>query len=251
MQTNLGTKSVCSLVTKRSNGFGYTNLDHSRSHKIEKKKKKKRIWSIFVLVFRPHKSRPYKRIWCPDLFAPAIQNCKRILHAAQLILHLVNNIARTQIHNYLCQECGGYRQGYGQIEVHSFLRRQGPRCLRCSKLRRIGDLGDLMMTPQKSSGCGESIPELTTRRHRGRLLCLGSRAEATTLQGRHRRFAGGSAFHMSFRGFFSLLATQQKWYHYLQQVVVQSLIPHNYIQHIRWWCTHQTVCSTHTHPYCN
>ena len=40
MQTNLGTKSVCSLVTKRSsNGFGYTNLDHSRSHKIEKKKK--------------------------------------------------------------------------------------------------------------------------------------------------------------------------------------------------------------------
>ena len=30
VQTNLGTKSVCSLVTKRSNGFGYTNLDHSR-----------------------------------------------------------------------------------------------------------------------------------------------------------------------------------------------------------------------------
>ena len=39
MQTNLGTKCVCSLVTKSSNGFGYTNLDHSRSHKIEKKKK--------------------------------------------------------------------------------------------------------------------------------------------------------------------------------------------------------------------
>ena len=41
MQTNLGTKSVCSLVTKRSNGFGYTgtNLDLSRSHKIEKNKK--------------------------------------------------------------------------------------------------------------------------------------------------------------------------------------------------------------------
>ena len=33
VQTNLGTKSVCSLVTKRSDGFGYTNLDHSRSHK--------------------------------------------------------------------------------------------------------------------------------------------------------------------------------------------------------------------------
>ena len=39
MQTNLGTKSVCNLVTKRSNGFGYTNLDHSRSHKIEKNEK--------------------------------------------------------------------------------------------------------------------------------------------------------------------------------------------------------------------
>ena len=33
-------KSVCSLVTKRLNGFGYTNLDHSRSHKIEKRKEK-------------------------------------------------------------------------------------------------------------------------------------------------------------------------------------------------------------------
>ena len=47
--------------------------------------------------------------------------------------------------------------------------RQGPRCLRCSKLRRIGGLGGLMMTPRRSSGCGACIPELTTRRHRGRL----------------------------------------------------------------------------------
>ena len=61
----------------------------------------------------------YKRIWCPDSFEPAIQNCKRISHAAQLLLHLANNTARTQLHNYLCQECGGYRQGYGRIEVHS------------------------------------------------------------------------------------------------------------------------------------
>ena len=45
--------------------------------------------------------------------------------------------------------------------------RQGPRCLRCSKLRRIGGLGGLM-TPRRSSGCGACIPELTTRRHRGR-----------------------------------------------------------------------------------
>ena len=47
--------------------------------------------------------------------------------------------------------------------------RQGPRCLRCSKSRRIGGLGGLMMTPRRSSGCGACIPELTTRnRHRGR-----------------------------------------------------------------------------------
>ena len=82
------------------------------------------------------------------------------------------------------------------------------------------------------------------RRHRGPLLCLGSRAKASTLQGKHRRFTGGSAFHMYFRGLLSLLATQQKWYHHLQQVV-QSLIPHNYRQ---YRCTQQTVCSTHTHP---
>ena len=72
---------------------------------------------------------------------------------------------------------------------------QGPRCLRCSKLRRIGGLGGLVMTPRRSSGCGVCIPELTTRRHRERII--------------------------------------------LQQVV-QSLIPHNYLQHIRW-CTQHTI----------
>ena len=41
---DLGTKYVCSPVTKSSNGFGHTNLDHSRTHKIE-------IWSIFVLIY--------------------------------------------------------------------------------------------------------------------------------------------------------------------------------------------------------
>ena len=45
--------------------------------------------------------------------------------------------------------------------------RQGPRCLRCSKLRRIGGWGGLMMTPRRSSGWGACIPELTSRR-RGR-----------------------------------------------------------------------------------
>ena len=95
---------------------------------------------------------------------------KRISHAAQPLLHLANNAARIQIHNYLCQECGGCRQGYGRIEVHSFLLKrsertlaQGPRCLRCSKLRRVGGLGGLMMTPGRSSGCGACIPELTTQ----------------------------------------------------------------------------------------
>ena len=38
VQTNLGTKSVCNLVAKRPNGFGYTNLDDYRSHMIEKKR---------------------------------------------------------------------------------------------------------------------------------------------------------------------------------------------------------------------
>ena len=66
-------------------------------------------------------SQDYKRIWCPDSFAPAIQNCKQISHAAQLLLHLANNTSTTLIHNYLCQECSGYRRGYGRIEVHSVL----------------------------------------------------------------------------------------------------------------------------------
>ena len=81
------------------------------------------------------------------------------------------------------------------------------------------------------------------RRHRGPLLCLGSRAKASTLEGRQRRFTGGSAFNMSFRGLLFLLATQQKLYHHLQQIV-QSLIPRNYRQ---YWCTQQTACSTRTH----
>ena len=53
VQTNLGTKSVCSLVTKRSNGFGYTNLDHSRSHKIEKNKNKNGFGPFLYKFFVP------------------------------------------------------------------------------------------------------------------------------------------------------------------------------------------------------
>ena len=47
----------------------------------------------------------------------------------QLLLHLANDAART-IHNYLCQECGSYRQGYdGRIEVHIFLLKRRERTL--------------------------------------------------------------------------------------------------------------------------
>ena len=53
VQTNLDTKSVCSLVTKRSNGFGCTNLDHSRSHKIEKNKNKNAFGPFSYKFFVP------------------------------------------------------------------------------------------------------------------------------------------------------------------------------------------------------
>ena len=46
--------------------------------------------------------------------------------------------------------------------------RQGPRCLSCLKLRMVGSLGGLTMTPRRSSGCDACIPELIARRHRGR-----------------------------------------------------------------------------------
>ena len=119
--------------------------------------------------------------------------------------------------------------------------RQGPRGLRCSKFRRVGGLGGLTMAPRRSGGCGACIPELTIRRHRGRLLCLGSRAKASTLRGRHRRFTSVSVFHTSFRGPLSLLATKQKWYHQLQQQVVQILIPHNYYIHQVQYSTTYTL----------
>ena len=92
----------------------------------------------------------------------------------QLLLHLANEAARTQKHDDLCQECGGCRQGYGRIEVHSFLLKRRERTLAARsavlemlELRRIGGLGGLMMTPRRSSGWGACIPELTSRR-RGR-----------------------------------------------------------------------------------
>ena len=81
------------------------------------------------------------------------------------------------------------------------------------------------------------------RRHRGPLLCLGSRAKASTLEGRHRHFTGGAAFHYVFSWALLLVGDTA-------EVVSSSatsrteLIPHNYRQ---YWCTQQTACSTHTH----
>ena len=80
------------------------------------------------------------------------------------------------MHNDLCQECGGYRQGYRRIEVHSFLLKRRERTLAARSAvlemlevkedRRFGRLDD---DSQRSSGCGACIPKLTiTRRQCGR-----------------------------------------------------------------------------------
>ena len=155
----------------------------------------------------------------------------------QLLLNLANNAARTQIHHYLCQECGGYRQGYGRIEVHSFLlnRREiileaRSEVLEMLELKNDRWFGRLDYGSPKVKWMRRVYPRVDYTQDRGRLLCLGTRAKSSTLRGRHTRFAGGSVFHTPFRGLLSLLATQQKWYHHLQQVV-QSLSPHNYILH--------------------
>ena len=58
-------------------------------------------------------------------------------------------------------------------------------------------------------------------------LSLISRAKAFTLQGRHRRFVGGSAFHTSLRRVPLLVGEQQKkWYHQILKKV-QNLMPHD------------------------
>ena len=48
---------------------------------------------------------------------------------AQLLLHLANYTATTQTRNYLYQECDGYRQEYGRIEVYSVLLKRRERTL--------------------------------------------------------------------------------------------------------------------------
>ena len=103
-----------------------------------------------------------------------IRICKQISHAVQLLLHLANDAARTHIMTS-ARNAAAIAKGMVELRSIGFYSReergrwrQGPRCLRYSKLRRIGGLGGLMMTPRRPSGCGACIPELTTRRHRGR-----------------------------------------------------------------------------------
>ena len=156
---------------------------------------------------------PYWSTWNYSIRIVSDQRSKPISHAAQLLLHFANNAVKTQI-LISARNAAAFAKGMVGLRSIVFYSReergrwrQGPRCLRCLELRMVGGLGGLMTTPRRSSGCGACIPELTIRRHRGPLLCLGSRAKASTLQGRHRRFTGGSAFHMSFRGLLLLLAT--------------------------------------------
>ena len=111
----------------------------------------------------------YHRVWYPNSFVPAIQNCKRISHAVQLLLHLANNA--TIYRTYLFQECGGYRQGYGRVEVHSFLLKRRERTLEArSEVLEIlevkGDswFGRLDDGSPKVKWMRACIPELTTRR---------------------------------------------------------------------------------------
>ena len=70
-----------------------------------------------------------------------------------------------------------------------------------------------------------------------RWLSLSSRAKAFTLQGRHRRFVGDSAFHTSLRGAPLLVGEQQKWHHHQILQKEQNLVPHDYIKS----CTVYTV----------
>ena len=87
--------------------------------------------------------------------------------------------------------------------------------------------------------CGSGQARVYPRRW----LSLSSRAKAFTLQGRHRRFVGDSAFHTSLLGAPLLVGEQQEWYHQILQKV-QSLMIHDYmcvVQHMylfssNFWC---------------
>ena len=94
--------------------------------------------SVFFVYFWILWEREWSRFVYPN---PVERFVTRLQTAAQPLLHLANNTAKTQIHNYLCQECGGYCQGYGQIEVHSFLlkRRESTLAARSEVLEMLDD----------------------------------------------------------------------------------------------------------------
>ena len=75
------------------------------------------------------------------MFAPAIQNCKRILHAAQLLLYLVNNTARTQILYIItsARNAAAIAKGMVELRVHSFLlkRRESTLAVRSEVLEML------------------------------------------------------------------------------------------------------------------
>ena len=107
--------------------------------------------------------------------------------------------------------------------------RQGPRCLRYPKLRRVGGLGGLMMASRRSSsGCRACIPESITRRLRGRLSCL-VRQPSQSIHTSRDTYTFRRRFRIPYVFSWAplLVGKQKKWYRHLQQVV-QSLIPNNY-----------------------
>ena len=117
----------------------------------------------------------YKRIWCPDSFAPAIQNSKGFRMRRNY--YYIWPITLLELKYIITSARNAAAIAKGMVELRSIVFysreerrrwRQGPRCLRCLKLRMVGGLGGLMMTPRRSSGCGACIPGLTTRRHHGR-----------------------------------------------------------------------------------
>ena len=90
-------------------------------------------------AFRFFFKQDYKRIWCPDSFAPAIQNCKRVSHAAQLSLHLANNASRLKYIITSARNAAAIARGMVELRSIVFYSReergrwrQGPRWLRCS-----------------------------------------------------------------------------------------------------------------------
>ena len=187
----------------------------------------------------------------------AIKPMSALARTITVLLHLANNTARTQIpvHNHLCQECGGYRQGYGRIEAHSFLlkRRESTLSVRSEVLEvlEVKDdkwFGRLDDDSPKVKWIRRVYPELITRRHRGR-----SQAPWTVVMLRqpglkHPNLKGGIDVSPAVPHSVCLfVGSSPSWRHSRSGIIICNK-SYNYRQH---WCTQQTACSTHTHPYCN